>query len=80
MRQLNVKDPHFHVKLTTALVPLELVDDAGNVVGRYTPAVTIDDLKAEGILGSDEEIEADAKAGGPTYTTAEVIAHLRSLG
>ena len=80
MRQLNIKDPHFHVKLTTALVPLELVDDFGNVVGHYRPAVTIDDLKAEGDWPTDEELEAAKNYTGPTYTTAEVIAYLRSLG
>lgn len=80
MRQLNINDPHFQVKLTTALVPLELVDDAGRVVGRYTPDVTVEDLKASGDWGTDEEIEAAANRPGPRYTTEQVIAHLRSLG
>lgn len=80
MRQLNGNDPHFHIKLTSALVPLELEDDHGNVVGNYTPAITAEDLKANGAWPTDEELEQATKSTGRTYTTAEVIAHLRSLG
>jgi hypothetical protein len=37
-------------------------------------------LEPEGGWPTDEEIEEKAKNPGVTYTTAEVIAYLRSLG
>lgn len=79
MRQINITDPQFHLKLTTALVPVQVVDSEGHCVGRFIPEVTVDDLKAQGVWGTDEEIRLAANQPGPRYTTAEVIAHLRSL-
>ena len=58
-------------------VKVHVIDKEGNVVGYVTPA-------ASDARPSDEEI-AEAKARlaagpqGPTYTTQQVLAYLRSL-
>jgi hypothetical protein len=66
--------------LPTKLNPVVIVDDDGNVLGHYVPQVPSAYLEPDGGWPSDEEIEEKAKNPGVTYTTAEVIAHLRSLG
>lgn len=60
--------------------PVSIVDDEGNILGTYVPRLTMDDMEPDGGWPSQAEIEALAKAHGPRYTTAQVIAHLRSLG
>lgn len=66
--------------LPTKLNPVVIVDDDGNVLGHYVPQVPAAYLEPEGGWPTDAEIEAQAKNPGVTYSTAEVIAHLRSLG
>ena len=66
--------------LPTRFAPVAIVDDQGHILGHYIPRLTADDLEPEGGWPSDEELEALAKNPGKTYTTDEVIAHLRSLG
>lgn len=64
--------------LLNQTTPVELVDDDGNVVGYYTPPSSAPQPGEEWPTG--EEIAAKAKSAKRWYTTAEVIAHLRSLG
>jgi hypothetical protein len=66
--------------LPTKLNPVAIVDDDGNVLGHYVPQVPATYMEPEGGWPTDEEVEEKAKNPGVTYTTAEVIAHLRSLG
>ncbi len=66
--------------LPTRLAPVALVDDQGNILGHYVPKLTLDDVEPEDGWPTPEEVEAAANYIGPTYTTAEVIAYLRSLG
>jgi hypothetical protein len=65
--------------LATQTTLVELVDDAGNFLGHYLPPGA--SAPAGDGWPTGEEIEAMAKAPGQKwYTTAEVLAHLRSLG
>ncbi len=64
--------------LTAQADPVALVDDEGNFVGHYLPPGVA--LAGEEPLPTGEEIAAQAKNAKRWYTTAEVIAHLRSLG
>jgi hypothetical protein len=66
--------------LPTRYSPVALVDDQGNIIGHYVPKLTLDDMEPEDGWPTAEEAEAAANYKGPTYTTAEVIAYLRSLG
>ena len=65
--------------LTGQTAAVELVDDAGNFLGHYLPPGTVASTGDEWPTGA--EIEAMANAPDQKwYTTAEVLAHLRSLG
>lgn len=66
--------------LPTRLVPVAIVDDQGNILGHYVPKLTLDDVEPEDGWPTAEEVEAATNYKGPTYTTAEVIAHLQNLG
>ena len=66
--------------LSLVRTPVALVDASGKVVGHYFPKPTLDEFEPVGGWPTDEELEAAANQPGPRYTTAEVIAHLRSLG
>jgi Tat protein secretion system quality control protein TatD with DNase activity len=55
------------------------VDEAGNFLGHYVPPGAVLAETDDG-WPTGEEIAAKAKNAKRWYTTAEVIAHLRSLG
>ena len=53
----------------------ELRDESGNVIGRFVPLA----LKAPDLDISDEEVRQLLAPDRKIYTTAEVLAHLKSL-
>ena len=66
--------------LPSRFAPVSLVDDHGQILGTYVPKLTEDDVKPAEGWPTGAEIEAMASAPGTRHSTAEVIAHLRSLG
>ena len=64
--------------LLNQTTPVELVDDDGNFVGYYTPPGAVPRPGDEWPTGA--QIAEKAKNAKRWHTTAEVIAHLRSLG
>ena len=52
---------------------VQLCDDAGNVIGLFTP---VTDLVLEPTI-SEEEL--DRRENEPCFTTEQVLAHLRTL-
>jgi hypothetical protein len=65
-------DETLRQKLLNLQQPLELCDDAGKVVGVFTPMTTA----AEPLL-SEEELQRREQE--PDYSTEEVLAQLRQL-
>jgi hypothetical protein len=62
--------------------PAELCDSSGRAIGRFYRRISGHDMseyEPEGPEISDEELDALYESNGPTYTSAEVIAHLQSL-
>lgn len=58
--------------------PLEVYDEAGKLRGRFTPTAESDKCgRWEPPPLSEEELRR--RESGKRYTTAEVLAHLRSL-
>ena len=66
-------------KLHNLSEPVELCDESGRVLGRFSPA--FDPALYEGLEPqiSKEELDRRRKNKGKTYTTAEVLAHLEKL-
>ncbi len=58
--------------------PVEVCDEAGQVVGHFFPKLDPKKYKLEPQI-SKEEIERRRKSNQKTYTTAEVIAYLEKL-
>lgn len=56
--------------ITASNGTLQVRDSQGRLIGYVTPALTANERA---------ELKARIAAGGPTYTTAEVLEHLRSL-
>lgn len=56
--------------ITASNNALQVRDSQGRLIGYVTPALTADELA---------NLKARIAANEPTYTTAEVLEHLRSL-
>ena len=56
--------------ITASNNALQVRDSQGRLIGYVTPALTADELA---------KLKARIAANEPTYTTAEVLEHLRSL-
>jgi hypothetical protein len=70
-----VVDPNLHIKLEQLEEPVELCNEAGRVIGRYTPLPGGDPAKMRPQV-SDEELQRRKNSTGRRYTTAEVLARL----
>jgi hypothetical protein len=66
--------------LRSSLSELEIVDSMGNLVGLFKPRFSVKDLESTENWPSDEQIEKELNSGKPTFSSSQVIAHLRTLG
>ena len=70
-----VVDSLFREKLLASGGVAELRDEAGELIGRFFPA----DQSEEELELALSEAELQERLNGKTFTTAEVLAHLRGL-
>jgi hypothetical protein len=59
--------------------PVELCDEAGQVLGRFLPSVDPSPYEFVDLPISDEELIRLSRSKERTYTTAEVLAYLEKL-
>jgi hypothetical protein len=59
--------------------PAELCDASGKVLGRFVPLIDLSVWAPIGPEPTEEELDEIEKSNEPTYSTAEVIAHLEKL-
>lgn len=77
-----VLDAATREKLLAAGGEVVFLDESGHVLGVYKKAPNLDDLKklvVDGEWPTDDELDRIERAGGPTYTTAQVLTYLRGL-
>jgi hypothetical protein len=60
--------------------PLELCDISGRVLARFFPTVEIPGYEPWLVDFAEEELRQQEESDEKCYTTAEVLAHLKSLG
>jgi hypothetical protein len=65
-------------KLPALTQPLELCDEAGNVLGQFTPVLDLSQYEPLEPQVSEEELDRREQES-EWYTTAEVLAHLEKL-
>jgi hypothetical protein len=61
--------------LRTTSLPVRLVDEQGNLLGSFAPAVGLATKLTQEEL---DQIKARMKAGGPRYTTEQVLEFIDS--
>jgi hypothetical protein len=66
-----IVEPALRAKLRNLAEPLELCDEAGHLLGRFTPAAWEPPHL--------DEAELQRRAEEPEFSTAEVLAHLEKL-
>jgi hypothetical protein len=71
-------DEALRTKLLNLAQPLELIDETGRVVGRVLPAVDLSQYEPWEPELDEEELRRREKSD-KWYTTAQVLAHLKSL-
>jgi hypothetical protein len=59
--------------------PAELCDASGKVLGRFVPLIDLSVWEPIGPEPTEAELDDIENSNEPTYTTAEVIAHLEKL-
>jgi hypothetical protein len=74
-----IVDDALRSKLHNLTEPLELCDSLGNVVGRFVPAFDPSEYEQWEPEFSEEELLQEEQSNEKRYTTAEVLAHLKSL-
>jgi hypothetical protein len=75
-----ILDPATAAKLDGTAGSIELCDPSGRTLGYFTPVVDRSLYQGVEIPFSEEELaRAEKEVEGKTYTTDEVLAHLRSL-
>jgi hypothetical protein len=72
-------DANVSSQLYSLSQPVELCDPTGRVIGKYVPLVDLTEWEPISPDISEEELDRRVKSDEPSYTTAEVLAHLRSL-
>ena len=75
-----IVDDALRSKLHNLSEPLEFRDVSGKLVGRFTPAFDPSDYERWEPEFSEEELQQEELSTEKRYTTAEVLAHLKSLG
>ncbi len=69
-------------RLAGIVEPVEIRDPEGKVMGTYTPVLSPEEqewYRQAAAMFDPEELDRIEKEGGPTCTTAEVLAYLESL-
>lgn len=74
-----VVDDVIRDKLLNFAKPIELCDEQGNLLARVLPNPSLADYGPLEPQISEDELRRRASSTGPWYTTAEVLAHLKSL-
>ncbi len=72
-------DANLPAKLHQLTEPVELCDEAGQVLGSYFPAEDSSLYGPREPQVSEEELDRRSRSNEKTYTTAEVIAYLEKL-
>lgn len=75
-----VIDSNMMSKLHHLSQPLELRDESGRILARVFPAVDVSQNEPLVPQVSDEELDRREQANEKRYSTAEVLAHLKTLG
>ena len=70
-------DANLHSKLLNLNQPLEICDETGRVLGRFTPVADLPN--SNGIQPQLTEDQLLQRAQEPGYSTAEVLAYLGKL-
>ena len=78
MTQVIVDDA-LRSKLHNLSEPLEFRDPSGKVMGRFIPAFDPSEYEPWEPEFSEEELREQELSNEKRYTTAEVLAHLKSL-
>jgi hypothetical protein len=65
-------------KLANLGSPIELCDPSGRVLGRFVPLVNMSEWEPVSAGASEEELDRREQST-EWYSTAEVLAHLKSL-
>ncbi len=66
-------------KLNTVVLPVDLCDPSGRVLGRFVPLIDPSEWEPLSPDISEEELDRRCKSNEKRYTTAEVLAHLEKL-
>jgi hypothetical protein len=66
-------------RLMASMNTVDICDESGKVVGRFTPTIDLTDYDVVGPDITDEELRRRIESKGPRYTTAEVIEYLKQL-
>ncbi len=72
-----VVDATLEEKLTRSSEPLELCDEAGNVLGRFIPNIDWEAIERDRPKLTEEELRLREQETG--MSTAELLAHLEKL-
>ncbi len=78
MSQITV-DAELRDKLLGALTETELRDDKGRLLGKFVPSPDLSFFLIPGLDLPPEEVMRRLSPDAKTYTTEEVLDHLRSL-
>jgi hypothetical protein len=73
-----IVDDILRSKLRNLTEPLELCDSSGRALGRFVPASDLSEYEYWEPEISDEELRQQLQSGEKSYTTAELLAHLKS--
>jgi hypothetical protein len=74
-----VLDTTLREKLHNLTQPLELCDEAGQVLGRVFPTLDLSHYEPWEPSFSEEELQRQEQANEKRYTTAEVLSYLEKL-
>jgi hypothetical protein len=66
-------------KLLNLAEPMELCDEEGRVLGRFTPVIDLSEWEPLSPEVSEEELDRRERSNEKRYTTAEVLAYLEKL-
>ena len=74
-----IVDDDLRSKLHNLTEPLELCDLSGRVLGRVVPAIDLSGYEYWEPEFSDEELREQEQSDEKSFTTTELLAHLKEL-